>query len=148
MNKIEAQILHGIYHHREMVGEDMPFTASEINWLINSCIPITKNWQDKNGKLKTLEEKNEDYLASIGATSAAAIRPLSYLQEAGYINYKKDHNYIRISVTGKGADVARELDTKLGRANLFYKNHKNGLLWFMATILVSIITTLITNSGK
>ncbi|MFC1685281.1 hypothetical protein ACFL0R_07435, partial [Pseudomonadota bacterium] len=101
-----------------------------------------------DGKLQSLENENDDYLATIGATSAAAERPLAYLQALGYITYKKENGIFRIAVTGLGADVARELATFWGRLNLVYKQHKDGVLWFLATVLVSIITALVTTYGK
>lgn len=143
MNKEEERILHGLYYHREIVGEEMIYSASEINWLKNTSIRNGRKWKGEDGRLKSIEIPNEDYLASIGATSAAAKRPLAYLQEAGYITYKKDANYFRIAVTGTGADLAREFDTFWGRANLRYKRHKNGVLWFLAASLIFIITQLL-----
>lgn len=143
MNKEEAKILHGIYHVRELVGEKMFYSAAELNWLINSTYKEGLNWCDENNRLKTLETDNEDYLAKIGATSAAAGRPLAYLQAAGYITFTKESNQFRIAITGQGADRARELATVFGRLNVLYKNNKDGLLWFIATILVSLITALL-----
>lgn len=148
MNKEEARILHGLYHHREIVGEELPYSAGETNWLANTPIPEGKLWLGDDGKLKSLETKSENYLASIGATSAAAGRPLAYLQAAGYITYKKDSNCFRIAVSGSGADLARELDSFWGRINVLYKNNKDGVLWFIATVLVSLITTLIAKGGS
>lgn len=148
MNKEESRILHGLYHHREIVGEELPYSAGEINWLANTPIPKGKLWLGEDGKLKSLETEAENYLASIGATSAAAGRPLAYLQAAGYITYKKDSNLFRIAVTGSGADLARELDSFWGRMNVLYKNNKDGLLWLIATVLVSLITTLVTKGGS
>lgn len=144
MNQEEARLLHGLYYHREIVGEELPFTAAELNWLVNTSIPEGKKWKGEGGKLKSLESDADDYLAGIGATSAAASRPLAYLQSHGYIRYKKGSNFLRIAVTGAGADVARELDTFWGRVNLLYKRHKDGVLWLLATVLVSLITTLVT----
>jgi len=148
MNKEEEKILHGLYFNREIVGEDVPYSPSEINWLIKSSIENGKKWRGKDGKLQSIYNESDDYMESIGATSAAAERPLSYLQDAGYINYKKDSNYFRIAVTGKGADIARELDTRIGRFNLIYKKNKDGILWFVATVLVSLITTLLTKCSE
>jgi len=148
MNKEEEKILHGLYFNREIVGEDVPYSPSEINWLIKSSIENGKKWRGKDGKLQSIYNESDDYLESIGATSAAAQRPLSYLQDAGYIIYKKDSNYFRIAVTGKGADIARELDTRIGRFNLIYKKNKDGIFWFIATVLVSLITTLLTKCAK
>jgi hypothetical protein len=112
MNKEEERILHGLYYHREIVGEEMIYTASEINWLKNTSIPNGRKWKGEDGRLKSIEIPNEDYLASIAATSAAAKRPLAYLQEKGYITCKNEGHYFRIAVTVAGADLARELDTR------------------------------------
>ena len=99
------------------------------------------NWQ-KDGKLQSLESKVDKHLASIGATSAAAARPLAYLQGHGYIKYEKELGWFLIEVTASGADIARELHTLWGRANILYKQHKDGVLWFLATVLVSLLTAL------
>jgi len=100
-----------------------------------------------SGKLHELESEEDDYLARIGAVSADAKRPILYLEAAGYITYSST-NGLRIAITAKGADMARELDSLLGRLNIFYKKHKEGVLWFTATVLVSLITTLIVNSAR
>ena len=146
MNAVEARLLHGLYYNREIVGEALPYTAAELNWLVNASIPNGKGWRGEDGILKSVDIKADNYLASIGATSAAAERPLAYLEAHGYISYAKDSGYFRIAITGRGADVARELDTRLGRFNLLYKKHKDGVLWFVATILVSLITALLTTA--
>jgi len=148
MNKQEAQILHGLYYHREIVGEENLYSASEINWLVHTPIPKGKEWQGPDGRLKTIETKTDNYLATIGATSAAAARPLAYLQACGYITYKKDGGGFRVAITGTGADLARELNTFWGRANVLYKKHKDGILWFLATVLVSLITTLVAKGAQ
>lgn len=148
MNKEEEQILHGLYYHREIIGEEIPFTASEINWLVNTPISKGREWFGPDGRLKSMESKSDNYLASIVTTSAAAVRPLSYLQASGYITYRKDGDVLRIAVTGSGADLARELNTFWGRANVRYRKHKDGVLWFLATVLVSVVTTLITKCAS
>lgn len=141
MNTIEAKILHGLYYHREMVDEPMPYTAAELNWLAHASWKDGRNWQGPDGKLKASESEGDDYLAQIRATSATAQRPLRYLEASGYVNWNGTGG-LRIAVTAKGADVARELDSALGRMDLFYKEHKDGLIWFLATVLVSLITAL------
>lgn len=143
MNKQETQLLYALYYHREIVGEEISYSAAELNWAKNAAIPEGKKWL-KDNKLQVLHNNTEDRCASKGAISAVAERPLTYLQSKGYITYIKDGSLCRIAVTGLGADVARELDTFLGRLNLIYKRHKDGMLWFIATILTSIVTTLVT----
>jgi hypothetical protein len=143
MNTAEAKVLHGLYFHREMIDEEMGYSAAELKWLAEASFEDGRKWQGQDGKLRALDSKNENYLASLGATSADAQRPVRYLEAAGYITYSSTGGF-RISVTAKGADMARELDSRLGRLNILYRKNKDGVIWFIATILVSIITTLVT----
>ena len=145
MNRAEAKILHGLYFHRKMVGEEIIYSAAEIKWLTKASFSDGHRWQGADGKLQNLESEGDDYLASVGTTSADAQRPIRYLEASDYINYSKVGGF-RIAITAKGADLARELDTWYGRLNLLYKKNKDGLFWLIATILVSVITTLVTKS--
>lgn len=148
MNKAEKKILHGVYHHREMVGEEVPYSAAELNWLINASFEEGKHWQQDEGAIKSFESPHENWLTSIAITVAAAERPLSYLRECGYIEFKKENSAYRVKITGFGADTARELATWYGRINLQYKQYKEGLFWLLTTVLASLITTLITQSCR
>jgi len=143
MNSVEAKILHGLYFHRQMIGEGMIYSAAELNWLAQASFKEGRRWQGQDGKLHALESKGDDYLAILGATSADAQRPIRYLEAAGYITYSNTGGF-RISITAKGADLARELDSWVGRLNVLYKKNKDGVIWLTATVLVSLITTLVT----
>lgn len=147
MNTEEAKILHGLYFHRRMIGEEITYSAEELRWLSHVSFGRGRQWQGSNGKLNTLPAEHDNYLASLGATSADSQRPISYLAASGYITYSKSGGF-RIAVTAKGADMARELASWHGRLNLLYKKHKDGVLWFIATVLVSLLTTLATNYFK
>lgn len=145
MNKEEERILHGLnFINRGTVGEEMLYEASEINWLIKSKLKDGNKWRGRDGKLQSIDDKSDDYLQSFHGTKYAVKRALAYLQDAGYIQYKFESPMFRIAITGKGVDLARELDTRIGKLNLLYKKNKDGILWFVATVLVSIVTTLIT----
>lgn len=146
MNRAEAKILHGLYFHRQMVGEELIYSAAELKWLTQASFLAGRNWQGADGKLQSLESKGEEYLARIGATSADAQRPIRYLEASGYLTYSSVGGF-RIAITTKGADLARELDTWYGRLNILYKENKDGLFWLVATVLVSVITTLVTNGA-
>jgi len=148
MNWAEAKILHGVYHHREMVGEAIPYSAGELNWLINASWKEGKQWVGEDQKFNSVEVDHDNWLARHGLTSATAERPLAYLQEHGFLNYNKESGLFRIKVTGRGADTARELATWYGRMNYLYKMHKDGLLWLLATVAVSLCTTLVVQSCK
>lgn len=145
MNSEEKQVLHGLYYYREMVDEDFIVSSDEIVWLTRTKLPDTRNWRKEDGSLHKAEEKTENYLATIGATSATAERPLSYLQQTEFIDYTKEHGAFRVSVTAKGADLARELNTFWGRLNVLYKEHKEGVIWLLLTVSVSSVTSLVTS---
>jgi len=145
MNTVEAKILHGIYFHREMVGEPMYYSESEIDWLAKVSFQEGRNWQGADGRLQSADSKGDDYLEALSALTARVKRPFMYLEAAGYINWP-DKDILRVSVTAMGADTARELDTWHGRANIFYRKQKEGVLWFVATVLVSLLTTLISRA--
>lgn len=147
MNSAEAKVLHGLYFHRQMIGEEMTYSAAELKWLAEVSFEEGRNWQGQDGKLHALESKNDDYLARLGATSADAQRPIRYLEAAGYITCSDAGGFL-ISVTAKGADMARELDSWLGRLNILYKKNKDGVIWLIATVLVSLITTLVTKCAE
>lgn len=153
MNKEEKLILHGLYYDRQMVGEEKSYTANQLKWLAHNSFYRGREWQGKDGELKSIEDEDEDYLASKNATSAASTRPITYLKDAGYISFTKDGSLFLIGVTVRGADLARELDTPCGRLNVWYKHHKDGLLGLLVTVVVSglvsvvvsIVTTIMIN---
>jgi roadblock/LC7 domain-containing protein len=144
MNKKEKRVLHGLYHLNQLSQDEVPFTAYEIAWLIQTPISKGWRWRGEDGKLKSIECDGADYLAKIATTCAAAERSLSYLQAAGYIKYRKEDSVFRVAVTGPGSDVARKLHSCLGRLDVLYKSHKDGVLGLIITILVSCITALLT----
>lgn len=136
------KILHGIYFHREMVGEPICYSAPELNWLVHASFSQGRKWQ-KDGKLQTLNGPHDDYLAQIGAVSAAAERPIRYLLSSGYIRRTAGPGF-RISVTVKGADLARALDTRAGRLNFWYSRHKGDVVQVLVAAAISVIVSVVT----
>lgn len=136
------KILHGIYFHREMVNEAICYSAAELNWLVHASFAQGRNWQ-RDGTLQTLNGPHDDYLAQIGATSAAAERPIRYLLSAGYIRRTAGPGF-RISVTVRGADLARALDTPAGRLNFWYSRHKDGIAPVLIAAAISVIVSVAT----
>jgi hypothetical protein len=48
-----------------------------------------------------------------------------------------------VTVTFSGADRAIRLHTRRGRMDLWYREHKDGILGLATTIVVSLVTALI-----
>lgn len=145
MNDEEKRVLYGLYYDREMIDEMILLRSGEILWLAATPIPHGKNWRNKKGEYQSVDKKSDNYFAQIAQTSAAAQRHLRYLRARGYINYKIEGDWFHVSVTDSGADIARKLDTKIGRADLWYKDHRDGILWFFVTIAISAITAILVS---
>jgi hypothetical protein len=143
MNQQEKSLLHGLYYHREIVGDELPYDPAEIAWVLQQRIPRTRKWL-ADGKLQSIQGTGDDYLARLAAVDTASRRPLKYLHSRGLIHCRTDGGGLRITVTGDGADLARELDTWFGRLNFLYREHKEGLVNLLLTVAVSVVTALLT----
>jgi len=147
LNKKEKLLLHGLYNNRQIVNDDLIYSSNELYWLLNKSFKETRKWRGEDGRLKTDEIiADNDYLVGIGSTKYAVEKPLSYLEAAGFISYQKSDITYRISITGIGVDMARDLSTLWGRTNIYYKKYKDGILGLIITILVSLVTALLTTS--
>lgn len=145
MTSNEKRLLHRIYYLTEMVDSELLFKASELYWVLHASKSDSRSWRGVDGRLKKLEEGSSDWLASMVNTSHSVDKALSYLQSKGFISSKKENDMYRITVTGEGAEIARKLNSFWGEVDVLYKDHKDGALWFLATIAVAMITALITN---
>lgn len=140
------RILHGLYHHREMVDEEIICTGSEILWLMRHPLADGAHWH-KGGHFQT-----EDHSRPAGATAFKLVtaeqgRPLTYLSARGLITYKRDKilSVLRLAVTYTGADRARKLHTRWGRAELWYQDHKDGIVGLLVAALVAMVVSLLVN---
>jgi hypothetical protein len=143
MNNQEQQVLHGLYFLTRTVGIENLVSAGEIGWLVETPIPKTREWRGDDGKLKSSEKHGKDYLATVVTTSSTAEKPLRYLQESGYISFRKEDFYYRVSVTVKGAEFAEQLDSRLGRADLRYRSLKGGLIAFLVLLVAWIVKDVV-----
>lgn len=148
MTKNEKKILLGLYISNQMVDRGIIYFTHEINWLIQNKLSQAKNWRNQNGKFKNAGgelDENGDNLGKYASIQSKVVEALSYLEGKHYIKHEKhDISSFKISITIDGCDIARELQTRVGRLNLWYKVHKDGILWFLVTILTSLVVALIT----
>ncbi|MBW8040913.1 MAG: hypothetical protein FVQ85_13035 [Planctomycetes bacterium] len=156
MTKIEKKILLGLYLSNQMVEQEVVYGTYELNWLIQNKLSEAKNWRDPNGGFKSVGGKSDEsgnYIAKQAAINSEVKKALSYLKGKNYIAYeKRDLFFFKVRITIDGCEIARELGTKLGYVNLLYKEHKDGIIWFLLTVLTSIfvalVTTLLVNKLK
>jgi len=149
MNDEEKQVLHGLYRFLWTLHSKAlyPFTPLEIIWLMRTPIPETADWQLESGQLRKWDRPiSESYLTEQSHAMLEAERPLSYLASCGYIDYEKRDQAGTFAITFKhpGAELARKLDSRFGRLDLWYRAQKEGLLGILVTAVVSIIISIVT----
>ncbi|HEY1313191.1 MAG TPA: hypothetical protein VGE92_04910, partial [Steroidobacteraceae bacterium] len=70
--------------------------------------------------------------------------PLRYLEYRRLIKYKRNSNAtLTIGVTFAGADRAIRLHTRRGRADLWFRDNKDGVFGFITTVFVAFVTALV-----
>src|SRR3984957_17965326 len=140
----EDRILHGLYYHRESIEEEVPVTGEQVLWLAMHPLREGEVWH-KDGKLQSLDasEFPEDVRAKL--ITAKLELPLRYLQYRRLITYaRRSDGMFYAAVTFAGADRAIRLHTRRGRMDLWYREHRDGIVGVTITILIAFITALIT----
>jgi hypothetical protein len=140
----EDRILHGLYYYRESIDEDVQVTSEQILWLAMHPLSEGEAWH-KEGKLQHLDasEFPQDVRAKL--LTAKLELPLRYLQYRRLITYaRRSDGMLYAAVTFAGADRAIRLHTRRGRLDLWYREHRDGVIGITITILISVITALVT----
>jgi hypothetical protein len=140
----EDRILHGLYYYRENIDEDVPVTAEQILWLAMHPLRDGEGWS-KEGEPQSVDTSVfPDDIQSKLSTAKLEL-PLRYLQYRRLIRYaRRADGTILAAVTFAGADRAIRLHTRRGRMDLWYREHKDGILGVGMTVFVSLLTALIT----
>jgi hypothetical protein len=140
----EDRILHGLYYHRESIDEDVLVSGEQVLWLAMHPLHEGEAW-NKEGQLQSVDTSafSDDVQSKL--VTAKLELPLRYLQYRRLIKYTgRNDATLSIAVTFAGADRAIRLHTRRGRLDLWYREHKDGILGLITTVLVSLATALIT----
>ena len=140
----EDRILHGLYYYRENIDEDVPATTEQILWLAMHPLREGEAWC-KNGQPQSVDTSAfPDEIQSKLSTAKLEL-PLRYLQYRRLIRYtRRTDGAILAAVTFAGADRAIRLHTRRGRLDLWYREHRDGIVGVGTTIFVSFLTALLT----
>lgn len=140
----EDRILHGLYYYRENIDEDVQVSSEQLLWLAMHPLGEGAAW-NQEGKLQNMDAS--EFPAEIRAKliTAKLELPLRYLQYRRLITYaRRSDGKLYAAVTFAGADRAIRLHTRRGRMDLWYREHRDGIVGVTITILISSITALIT----
>lgn len=140
----EDRILHGLYYYRENIEEDVQVTIEQLLWLAMHPLREGDAWR-RDGKLQGLDASAfpDDVRAKLLTVKIEL--PLRYLQYRRLITFaRRSDGTIYAAVTFAGADRAIRLHTRRGRLDLWYREHRDGILGVTITVLISLITALIT----
>ncbi len=142
--KDEDRILHGLHYFRESLDEEFTVTSEQILWLAAHSYADGGGWH-RDGELQGFdcsvipEELRRKLLLSKFEL------PLRYLHYRRLIKYTPvGDDAANVAVTFAGADRAMRLHTRLGRMELWYQEHRDGLLGLVITAGISFVTALAT----
>jgi hypothetical protein len=140
----EDRILHGLYYYRENIDEDFTVSLDQILWLAMHPLREGEGWQ-RNGHLQSLDAQGFPPEVRKKLLAAKLELPLRYLQYRRLIKYVKNRdNTLTLSVSFAGADRAIRLHSARGRMDLWYREHKDGVLGLSLTVLIAFVTALLT----
>lgn len=140
----EDRILHGLYYYRESIDEDVQVSSEQLLWLSMHPLLEGEAWY-KDGKLQGLDASAFPQEIRAKLLTAKLELPLRYLQYRRLITYaRRSDGMFYAAVTFAGADRAIRLHTRRGRMDLWYREHRDGIVGVTITILISMVTALIT----
>jgi hypothetical protein len=140
----EDRILHGIYYYRENIDEEVQVTGVQLLWLAMHPLRDGETWH-KDGALQSVDTSAFPPDIRTKLVTAKLELPLRYLQYRRLIKYARSNDAtLSVAVTFAGADRAIRLHTRRGRMDLWYREHKDGMLGLITTVAISMITALIT----
>jgi hypothetical protein len=140
----EDRILHGIYFYRENIDEEVSLTGAQILWLAMHPLREAESW-NKDGQLQSVDTSAFPADVQAKLVTAKLELPLRYLQYRRLIKYTRYNDTTHsVAVSFAGADRAIRLHTRRGRVDLWYREHKDGVLGLAMTVMVAFATALIT----
>jgi hypothetical protein len=139
----EDRILHGLYYYRESIDEDMSATGEQVLWLTMHPLREGEVW-NKDGRLQSVDKSAFPPEIQSKLLTAKLELPLRYLQYRRLIKFTRNtDSTLSLAVTFAGADRAIRLHSRRGRMDLWYREHKDGILGIITTVLVAFVTALV-----
>lgn len=140
----EDRLLHGLYFHRESIDEEISVSGEQLLWLAMHPLREAEAWE-RNGELQDLDTETFPAEIRVKLLAAKLELPLRYLQYRRLIKYVKNRDgTFSVSVTFAGADRAIRLHSARGRVDLWYREHRDGVVGLAFTVLISFVTALLT----
>lgn len=147
-------ILLGLYRLRPVLNDDLPLETGELAWLLEHG---ADGWIEKNGRRKIEysvdKGANESYLERPLKDKASLIRELSSLSAKSCVSFEPPKGLdltFRLKLLPEGLLRAEKLNSCYGQIELWYSDHKGGVIGVLLTIAISAVTSIITTllTGK
>lgn len=147
MNKTERNILQALYLREPRPGHWHAYPYEAIRWLDGKSRSQVSAWISQEGRFQTW---NPGVAHAEGQTTDLnshlfIMRWLKYLAGKGYLEISGEADMdLRLTLTADGVEIARLCTSRFGRAELWYRQNRAGLLGLALTVVVAIITSSIT----
>jgi hypothetical protein len=143
VDRFEKNLLQGLHQEQPAAGTWAKYHPCELRWLDGKSVRQVKRWRRDNPAhgLRRWPETQHLTLHDMEREkkSCEHIMPaVSQLLGMGLIASSSPPTpNFELTLTAQGVDVARKCSTRRGRADLWYRDHKEGLGGLLVTVLVS-----------
>jgi hypothetical protein len=149
------KVLLGLYLFNPDLETAIKFETGELVWLIDNSPEI---WKDKStgyfNKIKydpSKDNSGEDLLKQEQRDKYRVAKFLTKLKAMNYLTFDKPPGFLqdfRVTLLPDGILRADKLKSFLGRIDILYVDHKDGIfilvLMSLTSMIVSFITTMLT----
>ena len=140
--KDEDRILHGLHYFRESLDEEFTVTSEQILWLAAHSFADGGSWY-RDGDLQGFDCSVIPIELRRKLLMSKFELPLRYLHYRRLIKLTQaGEEVVNVAVNFAGADRAMRLHTRMGRLEVWYQEHKDGIFGLVTTVAVSFITAL------
>lgn len=146
MNRDAKRLLHGLYWNARRRQEwKVGAESARMLWLIQNRIPKTRNWIEPEVGLKAgTPDEMEERIRGNNQPLQTVETALEILRTEGYIQGYRSRDELHIELTPKGVELAQKLDSWVGRLDLWYREHREGLGGLLVTVAVAAIVAWFT----
>lgn len=147
--KTSDMILLGIYNHWPRLDDSISLKTGELAWVVHHGLT---EWRQKNGwkevEYPSDKRSNDSYMDEPLTDRSRVAKELCILQANDCIEFEQPSGLdmmFEVQLLPNGLIRAEKLSSRTGKADLWYRENRNGIIGLAVTIIVSIITAWITS---
>ena len=139
------KILFGVYGAVEKTNGIVACSAPELNWLVKNNLSRAGEWREESGSFRFSGPENVDsktYLTEKTRLENEIDKNILYLEKRSLINVIRTDFLYRISVTEKGIETARLLESVRGQMVLWFREKRIAFILFAVLFMICLMSAV------